>query len=114
MRQRHRQQPQPARLRGGHQRLQGRRVRQRYIAVQHQRCTVVRQMRKRLLHCVASTVLLGLQHEGQCVVGHRLRHGLAAKAIHHTGLVRAEFMGRSHHMTEQGFARQLVQDLGQV
>ena len=114
MRQVHRQQPQLSGLRRGHQRLQGRGVRQRHIAIQHQRDAAVRQLGQRLFHGMAGAVLFGLKHKRQPVVSHRLRHGLTAKTVHHADLRGAEFMGRIHHVPEQGLARQRVQHLGQV
>jgi hypothetical protein len=57
---------------------------------------------------MAGAMLFGLQHKRQPIIGHRLRHRLSAKPIHHASLARTECMRGIHHVAEQGFARQFM------
>ena len=112
--QRHSQQPQLPCLCGSNQWLQCGYVRQRHIAVQHQRHALVRKLRQRLFHGVACPLLFGLENKGQSFIVQSLRNRLTTEPIHHAGLCRTQRMGGIHHVSQQGFACQLVQYLGKV
>ena len=94
--------------------LQGLGAHERDVAIQDQHVGIAREVRHRLLYCVAGPELLGLQHPLDVGVGERSAHRLGAVAVDHDHLARLERARRGEHVGEQRPAGERMQDLGQL
>lgn len=96
----------------GQQALQGRRLDQRHIAVEHQHPLGLDE-RQGLGQGVAGAELLLLQDEIQVGSGQALAHRIGAVADHHVDALRIQRAGGVDDVAEHGLAGHRMQDLGQ-
>ncbi len=101
-------------VRGGNERHQGVFPHQRYIAVQHEHCTVIGHVRQRLHDGMTGAALLRLQHPVYRRVTHGLFDGIAAETVYDVYLLRLQPRAALDDVRQQGPARQRLQHLWQI
>ena len=95
------------------QALTRRRGQQRHIAKQHEYAIAIGRFGHRLLHGMAGSQLLGLQHPPQAVVLKRVAYGVAPVAVDDADVVGRQRGGAVEHMGQQRAASKRLQHFWQ-